>query len=818
MFRNYLKVAWRNLLKRKAYTLINILGLATGMAACLLIVLFIQSELGYDAFQKKAANIYRIALERRYPGRSTMYAIIPQSIGAALQKEYPQVEECTRLFDLTNNGNFLLYMNGKTYEEQHVLAADSNFFRVFTCTMLAGDSANALMQHNSVILNEATAKKYFGSAAAAMGKQFEIDVNNGKANFLITGVCRDWPANSHFTFNMLLSTTGLDFAQQSNYTGFSAYTYVLLHPDASPATLEAKFPEIMKKYVAGEIEKNFGESYEQFQKLGNGYHYFLQPLQSIHLNSNLEAELDANGSITAIYIFGVIAVFILLLACINFINLSTARSVERAKEVGIRKTFGSERNPLIMQFLMESVILSLISMLIAFIIVLLMLPLFNQLTGKHLTLLYFLDAPRLLLSLLFALIVGVLAGLYPALVLSSFKPIIVLKGRFKSNKYGLLLRNGLVVFQFAISVVLIIATILINRQMNYMLGTELGFKKDHIITIENAGYLDKQTKAFKDDLLHIAGVDIVSSNTSMPGNQNFFGTSFLPQASKEAVTGRGLIVDENYAALLDLELKKGRFFSKDYGTDSLAIVLNEKAVQELNLTNPLGAKLTSPEGFYNAPDGTPLQYTVVGVVKDFHFQSMQQEVAPLFITNDIRFHDVAPLLAVRVQSANFNKTITAIENLWKKYVPQNSFHYSFLDQTVANQYKSQETARKVFTVFSLLAIFIACIGLLGLAAFTTQQRIREISIRKVLGASVSNIIVMLSKDFLRLIFIASLIAFPLAWISMYKWLQNFSYRVNISWWIFVLAALLATLIALFTISFQAIKAAITNPTKSLRSE
>ncbi len=814
MFKNYLKIAWRNLLKRKAYTFINIAGLATGMAACLLIVLFIQSELGYDSFEKNAPNIYRIALERKYTGRSSMYAIIPQSFGQAVQRENPEVQQTVRLFDFTGNGTFILRINNKTFEETHVLGVDSNFFRLFTCTMLAGDSASALMQHNSVVITETTAKKLYGSVANAINKQFQADGNNNTVNnFLITGICKDWQLNSHFKFNMLLSNAGQAFAQQENYIGFAASTYVLLNPHASPAALEAKLPDVIKKYVAGQIAANFNESFEQFQKAGNGYRYFLQPLQKIHLTSNLESELDANGSITTIYIFSIVAAFILLLACINFINLSTARSVERAKEVGIRKTFGSERKSLIWQFLMESVMLSLISVVLAFILMLLLLPLFNQLTGKQLTLLYFLDASKIIFLLLFAIIVGVIAGLYPALVLSSFKPILILKGRFKSSRFGLILRNGLVVFQFAISVMLIISTILINKQMNFMLGAQLGFKKDNIISIQNSGFLDKQTNAFKNDLLAIPGVEMASSNSSMPDGQNFFGVSFLPESSKESVTGRGLFTDVDYASLLKLQLVQGRFFSKDFGTDSLAILVNEKAVKDLNLTHPLGTRLTSQDGNFNAPDGTPYPYTVIGVVKDFHYQTMQQQVAPLFITNTARFKNISNLMAVRVKSSKFNTTISR-----KKYVPQNPFHYKFLDQTVAAQYNAEETARKVFTTFSVLAIFIACIGLLGLAAFTTQQRTREISIRKVLGASVSNIIAMLSKDFLRLVLIASLISFPVAWLGMYKWLQNFAYRVNISWWIFIVAAITATLVALITISFQAIKAALSNPVKSLRAE
>ncbi len=823
MFKNYFKVAIRSLLKRKGYSLINIMGLAIGMAVCLLIILFIQNELSYDQWQQRGNNIYRVVLERRYPGRSTSYAIIPQSIGPAIQKEYPEVMECTRLFDFGGNGNFFLRIGDKIFEEKRVLAVDSNFFRVFTGKFLQGNSATALMKPNSVVINESTAKKYFGSASAAINKSFETDGNNngnnnGNNHFIITGICADWSDNSHFLFDMLIATSSFDFIKQVNYTGFSAQTYLLLNPNASPKTLEAKFPNIIKKYVAGEIGRNFGESYEQFQKEGNGYHYYLQPLKRIHLISDLEAELRPNGSLTAVYIFAVVAVFILFLACINFINLSTARSVERAKEVGIRKTFGSERKALIWQFLLESVVVSFISTLVAFGLITLLLPLFNRIADKHLTVAYFFDPVKIALLLSFSIVVGIIAGLYPALVLSSFRPVTVLKGKFKSNKYGLALRNSLVVFQFAISVILIVSTIIVNKQMQYMLSGKLGFKKDNVIVIERTDLLDQQTKAFKNELMKIQGVAMVSGASALPGEQNFFGINFQRVGSKESMTGRGIIVDDQYAKTLGLEMKQGRFFSEQFSTDSLSVVLNEKAVEELGLKNPLGARLTTPEENFNAPDGTPFIYTVVGVVKNFHFQSLHQTIAPLVIMNNSKFNNIAPLTAVRIKGGNFQQTLNAVENTWKKFVQQRPFHFTFLDHTLANQYAAEQTTQQIFTIFSALAIFIACIGLLGLAAYTTQQRNREISIRKVLGASVGNIITMLSKDFMKLVFIAALIAFPVAWFGMNRWLQDFAYRINMSVWIFIIAAIAALAVALFTISFQAIKAAITKPMKNLRAE
>jgi putative ABC transport system permease protein len=819
MLKNYFRVALRSLLKRKGYSFINILGLATGMAVCLLIVLFVKSELSFDQHHKRGEDIYRVVLDRIYPGRSTAYSMIPQSIGPAIQKEFPEVKECTRVFNFGGGGgNFFMRIGDKTYEERKVLAVDSNFFRVFTGEFLAGDGATALQQQNSVVLSESAAKKMYGSAQAAMGKQFQSDFDQNNS-FLITGVCRDWPANSHFTFDVLLSVTGFPFIRQPNYTGFAAHTYLLLSPTADAKALEAKLPVVIEKYVAGAIENSFAQSYADFKKAGNGYHYYLQPLQKIHLISDLEAELSPNGSMTSVYIFGVIAIFILCLACINFINLSTARSVERAKEVGIRKTFGSEKNALVLQFLVESVLISLFALLLAIGFMFLLLPLFNQLSGRNLTAGTFLQPLFLLVLLLFSVVVGVIAGLYPAFVLSSFQPITVLKGRFRSNKKGLVLRNGLVVFQFAISVVLIIAAIVVNQQMRYMLGDRLGFRKDQIIVVERADLLDQRTEAFKTSLLKIPGVEFVSGTTAMPGTQNFFGTTWQKENAKESLTGRGIVVDQNFATALNLEVKEGRFFSREFGTDSLSVVLNEKAVQELGLgAKPLGARLTSPNGFFNAPDGKPYVYTVVGVLKDFHFQSLHQKISPLVINNSSRGNGVHNLLAVRIKSGNFKAAVAGIEAEWKSFVKERPFHYNFFDQMLAEQYLAEQTTQRIFTVFSSLAIFIACIGLLGLVAYTTQQRTREISIRKVLGASAANIVNMLSKDFLKLVLVASLIGLPLAWWGMHRWLQDFAYRINISWWVFAGAAVIAVLIALFTISFQSLKAAFSNPVKNLRSE
>ena len=815
MIKNYLKIALRSLVKRKGYTFINVLGLATGMAVCLLIVLFIESETGYDSFNEKSKNIYRVVLDRKYPGRSTGYSIIPRTVGESIQHEYPEVLQCTRLEDLVGNGSFFVKIGDQLFEEKHVLDADSNFFAVFTAKILQGDPATALQKPNSVVITETTAKKYFGGVANALGKSLAADNDR---HFLVTAVCKDWPENSHFTFDLLISSATFDANRQPNFTGFSSTTYLLLAPGTSPAALEAKFPHIVDKYISGAIAKNFNMSYEQFIAAGNGYHYYLQPLTKIHLISDLEAELKPNGSLKSVYIFAVIAIFILVIACINFINLSTARSVERAKEVGIRKTFGSEKKSLIMQFLLESVLISLFSVLIAVAMIALLLPLFNKVSGKELSIRYFIDPVKTLLLTGFAAVVGIVAGLYPAFVLSSFKPIVVLKGKFTSNKYGLLLRNGLVVFQFAISVILIICTIVVNRQMQYMLGDKLGFKKDHIIEVQNTGRMGEKTTTFKNELVKINGVESVSGSSSLPGQNGFFGISWQPEGAKESMTGRSVIVDDQYAALLKIPMKEGRFFSKEFLTDSLAVVLNEKAVQELQLKNPVGTRLTTPDDNFNARNGAVNFYTVVGVLKDFHYQSLHQKITPLVFVNAAKFGNFANTIAVRINADNFGPAVKAVETSWRQFMPERPFHYDFLDRSLTDMYKAEQTAQRIFTIFSVLAIFIACIGLLGLAAYATQLRVREISIRKILGATSGSIVGMLSRDFLKLIIISFVVAFPLAWWGMHSWLQNFAYHTNIAWWIFALAGAMAAFIALITISFQAIKAAIANPVQSLRSE
>jgi len=817
MLKNYLLVALRNMLKRKSYTSLNILGLALGMGICLLIVIYILAESGYDSFVPDGERIYRVAVDRKYPDRSTAYSNIPQSYAAAIQQEFPETQHVVRVYNFSNGTGLSLRYNNKVFEGRECYLADSSFFDVFNHPFIAGNPKTALLNHGSLVITESTARAFFGDPLQALGKQLEVAEGN-RDLLEITGVIADWPAESHMKFDMLRTTAGLGFAAETNYVNFGPHTYVKVREGGQAKAIEDKFPSLIGKYAVTNIEQGFGISFAEFQKGGNGYHYYLQPLKDIYLDSHLEGELKANGSRQAIYVFSTIALFIFIIGCINFINLSTARSAERAKEVGLRKAFGSDRRFIIGQFLVESVLISFISALLALIIALVILNLFGQVTNRTFQTSDLLKPGILLVLLALSLINGVLAGLYPAFILSSFKPIEVLKGRFKSGNAGLRLRNGLVIFQFGISIVLIVCTMVVNQQMQYMTGNNLGFNKNLVLVLERADLLGEKTEAWRNEVKKIAGVKEVSISSGVPGTNNYFGISWKTPESREPMTGRGMMADETHAETLGLELTQGRFFSKAFSTDTLSLILNEKAVSDLGLKNPVGSDLVTNEGFLNGPGGEVYRYKVVGVVKNFHYQSLHQPVHPLVISNLSKFRQIGNYCSIKLSGNNLPETIAAIENAWKKMVPEKPILYNFMDQTIELQYRSELTTRRLFTLFSSLAIFVACIGLLGLAAYTTQLRTREISIRKVLGASVSGIAQMLSRDFLKLVIIATLLAFPAAWYIMYNWLQDFTYRISIQPWVFILAAIAAVGIALATISFQTLKAALRNPVKTLRTE
>ncbi|RIV17234.1 ABC transporter permease [Fibrisoma montanum] len=812
MLKNYLKTALRSLLKNKMNTAINITGLSIGMVCCILIVMYVTDELSYDRYWANGEQIYRMALERRYPDRSARYAIIPASYAQDVKREIPEVAESVRLISFGGNAPTLLKYQNQTLEERHVMLADSSFFRVFQVPLLEGKPDLVLNRPNTVVLTQSTAKRIFGNANP-IGKTLEI-VQGPKLE--VTGICEDLPKNVHFTFDFLASARGFPVADQINHISFSSTTYLRLRPNANPDAVQAKFPALVAKYAAGEVERNFGVSYDQYLKAGNGYFYFLQPLRSIHLDSNLESELQPNGNRTLVYMFMVIAGFVLLIACINFMNLATARSSERAKEVGIRKSLGSTNGQLAAQFLTESVLLSLFSFTVAIGLVIMLLPLFNELARKELSALFLIRWTTLPVLFILALLVGLLAGSYPAGVLSSFEPIKVLKGKFFSTRQGHLLRNGLVVFQFAISIILIISTLIVYRQLHYVQNKALGFAKEAVITVQGAGFLGPNTEAFKQDIGQIAGVQTVGGASAIPGQPNYFGITFRKEGDRETVTGRGLVADDQYLQTMQMTMTAGRPFSRAFN-DSLSVVINEEAAKELGLADPIGKRVVSPDDFGREGDAEVV-YTVVGVVKNFHFTSLHQRIAPLFIINDRWFGRNNNQIVMRIQSPEPQAVLARTEGIWKRYLPDQPFHYSFLESDWGALYQSEQVSQRIFGVFSLLAILIACMGLLGLAIYIIQQRTKEIGVRKVLGASIPGIVALLSKDFLKLVFIAFILASPVAWYAMNRWLQDFAYKIDIEWWVFAVAGVLAVGIALLTVSYQSVKAALMNPVKSLRAE
>lgn len=807
MLKNYLKIAFRSLLKNKVYTVINILGLSVGLSCCILILLHVQDELSYDEFHPNKENLYRVALERIYPDHTSFYAIIPSGFSEAFKEEIPEVKKSTRLLGFPNFANIIEYED-KVFEENYVFFADSNFFDVFDFKLLQGDPDAQLKTPRTVILTQSTARKYFGSENP-VGKTIEV---NDSLN-TVTGIMQDIPENSHMKFDFLSSSTNLGFIQQPSYISFSSYTYLELVPGTDPGRVEAKIPDIVKKYASGQIERNLGISYEEYTAAGNGYNYFLQPITGIHLHSNLQSEIKPNGSMVYVYIFVSIAVLILVIACINFVNLSTARSVERAREVGVRKVMGSDRSQLIRQFLTESVFISLVSLIVAVGLIQIVLPFFNNLAQKELFIDLFGSSMIGLLLLAFALAVGLLAGLYPAFYISSMKPVEVMKGKFQSNSKGGWLRNGLVVFQFSISIILISGTLVVNNQMDYIQNKRLGFDKENILVIDNIFNLD-QPEAFKQEVEKLAAVKSVGATGTMPGN-NFFGIQFQQPGKSEVLTTKGVTVDDHFIETLGINLLAGRSFSEDFD-DSLNIILNESTVRALGIENPVGTRLNSTRNVNN--EQVTLTFTVIGVAENFNFESLRTAVTPLVILSSESALGFESFLVTRMVTPNFNEAIQSIENIWKSMAPDRPFSYSFLDSDLAEMYKSEQISAKIFAVFAVLAIIIACVGLFGLAAYTAYQRTKEIGVRKVLGATVPNIVLLLSKDFARLVGIAFLIAAPVAWLAMQNWLQNFAFRIDSGIMTFIYAGLIALAIALITVSYQAISAAVVNPVQSLRTE
>jgi putative ABC transport system permease protein len=801
MFKNYFKTAIRNLWKNKIFSFINILGLAIGLACCILMFLFISNELSYDKFHVHSANIYRVTSIADGTSGKVNLAVTPSPWAPLMQQDYPEIKKYVRLL---KDEKSLIGKSGEEYNyEKDFLFCDSTFFDVFSFTLLKGDPHHVLDAPNSIVLTKEMATRYFGNNSP-IGKPLEIATSFGRTFTLqVTGIADDPPANLHFTFNALISMQTI--GDISNFWSFHMfYTYVLLNDGASVNTLENKFKQFSQKY----IDNNPNADGKQ--------EIHLQPITDIHLRSQTTGEIGTNGDITYVYVFSGIALFVLLIACFNFMNLSTVRSLQRAKEVGLRKVVGAERKQLIKQFLSESLFVAGVALLLSLFITTLVLPLFNSLSERSLVLSFSNNFYLILLLVLLVLFVGIAAGIYPAFVLSSFKPTEVLKGEFIRRFKGGMLRKVLVSFQFIISIALIASTIIVYRQLRYMQTKNPGFNKEQVLVVTLPKNSDTGKLAtLKASLLNSSGIISAGATSTLPGVIIPVNLVHSENANPDKnASMQMLFIDEDFIKTMQMKIVAGRDFSKKITTDANeGFILNEEAIKQAGWQTPeqaIGKKFE-----WVMPDRVLKSGKVVGVVKDFNITPLKSAVQPLVMhIASYRFQ----YLYVRYNNLTPNTAINITQKKFKEFYTTQPFEYNFLDDTLNSMYKSETRLGNIFEYFSALAILIACLGILGLSVYSSHQRTKEIGIRKVLGANTASIVAELSKDFLKPVIIATIVAAPVAYIAMNKWLQGFAYRINIDWWMFAIAGVVAFLIALLTVSFQSIKAAAANPVKSLRTE
>lgn len=816
MLKNYFTIAFRNLRKHKFYTFINVFGLSVGVAICMIISLFVINELSFDKDFKDADRIYRIKSDIIFGGNHWNMVQAPAPLAAALPEDFPEVEAAVHF---RTRGSYLVKREDENIKEHKVVWAGRDFFKVFGVPMLAGNPENALSEPNTMAISESAAKKYFPNEEA-LGKSLTLDNDE---DFRITGVYRDIPKNSHFHFDFLLSAEGLEEAQRISWLSSNFQTYFKLRENADPEALEAKLTSLIQTHMGPEISQIFGEgaNIETLSADGGKFEFGIQPLRDIHLKSDLDGEFEPNFNITYIYLFVAVTLFILVIACINFMNLSTARSANRAKEVGIRKVMGSFRYHLIRQFLMESILLSFISFLIAVPILSVLLPFFNDLAGRELTVPF---SQFTFYGILFigAIGTGLLAGIYPAFFLSGFKPISILKGKVSMGMRSGMIRSSLVVFQFAVSIILIIATIAVFNQLNYIQNKKIGFNKEQIITVDDIYALGEQAETFKREVLANSMMESGTITGFLPvsgtwrSDTPWWGEGKDPKQTENLVSLQNWSVDYDYISTLDMEIVSGRDFSIQFPSDSNAVILNETAAKNFNFVgDPIGQKIFTMDDNNELNFTDMMGKTVVGVVKNFHFESLKQNIGPVMIFLNEKPNGIA---SFRFHSSDTESVVTFIESKWKELAPGQPFTYSFLDDRFGNMYASETRLGKVFAIFAGFAILIACLGLFALTAFTAEQRTKEIGIRKVLGSSVSSIVFLLSKEFTKLVVIAFLIASPIAWWAINLWLEDYQFKTQLGWQVFLSAGVFAAIIALLTISYQSIKAATSNPVNSLKSE
>jgi len=807
MWKNYLKIAMRNLKRNKIYSVINIIGLSLGMAASILIALFILDELSYDQFIPDGDRIYRANVSGKMNGNEFTSSTSAAPLGLAMSNEIAQVEETVR-FGLMRT--FPLRVEEKAFTEPIVLAADPNFFSFFGFQLIKGNPETALSGPDKIVLTRSVAEKYFGEEDP-MGKT--IYSGSEKKPLEVTGLVEEVPSNSHLDFDAVISGENWWFFEQENWTSNNLYTYYKLVEGADPSDIDEALNGFVVKYVGEEIQMFLGISLDAFKEQGNSYGILTMPLKDIYLKSETNDEIKTSGNIQYLYLFAGIAVFILLIACINFMNLSTARSANRAKEVGVRKSIGAYKSRLVTQFLTESILNSVFAGLFALGIILILLQPFNAISGKDIGLSFLIQPEFVLGYLTFILLIGLVAGSYPAFYLTSFSPASVLKGKIRAGIKRSHLRSGLVVFQFFISTVLIISSMVVYKQLGYMQEKNLGFDKENVLSLLHVRGLGNNQEAFKQDLISQTGFSSASYANSLPPRVDWNSVMRTKDKQQDILCNIN-VVDENHLETMGLKLVAGRFFSKDIPTDTGAILVNETAFAQMGWTELDG---TQEVGGFWSEDGSVTFRKVIGILEDYNYESLRQNVRPLVMMKGSRneFNE----MAIRIQPGQISEKINILEQTWKKHADGAPFEYSFLDADFNLLFQKEQKMGNIILIFTVLAIGIACLGLFGLAAYTTEQRSKEISIRKALGASMGSLVTILSKDFTFLVILAFILAGPLSYFFLEKyWLQNFAFRTQIDLWLILIAGMISILIAWLTVSYQSFKTAASNPVDYLKNE
>ncbi len=806
MIRNFFINALRNMSKHPGYLILNITGLTIGLTSFLLISLYVFHELSYDRFHKNYENIYRIKITGLMAGSVLDQAVTSAPMAQALLADYPEVTKAVRMYKSSSNTWVVKYGDTKFYEDA-LLFADSSFFSVFDFRLLRGEPEKVLANPGSIVLTEKAARKYFGKEDP-IGKRLSLDADTN--SYTVTGVVQDIPSNSHFNFDMLCSLSTLPFSRGTNWINHMYYTYIVLKEGSEKSALEAKFPQVILKYVGPQLKRALGITMEDFQKSGNQFGYVLEPLKDIHLKGASQYPLQPAGSLPNVYIFAVIALLILAIAVINYINLATAKSAGRAKEVGIRKVSGSDRKGLVFQFIGESLIIVTAATILATIFLLVLLPLFASLIGKEISAGSFAGFKGVAALLILIAIAGTAAGFYPAFVLASFNPVEVLKGTLSPGSVSRKLRGILVVFQFTVSIVIIIGAFVVYRQLGFMTKSDMGIDKNNLIVIKRSDVLGSRIDAFKEQVLLIPGVKNAAYGMAVPGKL-YSNNAFIldDDPAKETHLIMQDQVSYGYPEALGIKLSAGRFFSREYGTDTTAILINETAVRSLGLSDPLGKYILQPAG-----GGEFTKRKIIGIMKDFNIESLHTRIAPVCLT--FMPGNYPGYLVIRTDGKEIQGTIKNIEKLWNDFSNKQPFQYSFFADEFNKQYESEFKAGRIFILFSVLAIFIACLGLIGLITFMTTIRTREVGIRKTFGASRNTVVALLSREVLLLIIISSVAAYPVAFFGVRAWLNGFAEKVSVGPVIYITASLIGLAIGWLSISYQAMKAAGYNPARALR--